>query len=58
MNTPGTVHALCRIIYRILMVSSVADARVRWDKDTAYSTLTKALDECEKLKLRIEVCSF
>ncbi|KAG2338897.1 hypothetical protein BDR05DRAFT_1062476 [Suillus weaverae] len=34
--------------------SSLADARVRLNKGTSNSTLTGALDECEKLKLRIE----
>ncbi|KAG1735993.1 hypothetical protein EDB19DRAFT_1722852 [Suillus lakei] len=34
--------------------SSLADARVRLTKGTNNSTLTGALDECEKLKLRIE----
>ncbi|KAG1772589.1 hypothetical protein EV702DRAFT_1133413 [Suillus placidus] len=33
---------------------SLADARVRLNKGTPNSTLTGALDECEKLKLRIE----
>lgn len=34
--------------------SSFADARVRLNKGTSHSELTKALNECEELKLRIE----
>ncbi|KAG1806103.1 uncharacterized protein BJ212DRAFT_1303762 [Suillus subaureus] len=34
--------------------SSLADARVQLNKGKPNSTLTRALDECEKLKLRIE----
>jgi hypothetical protein len=58
MNILGTLHASFRIIYHILMVGSFADARVRLNKGTNHSALTKALNECEELKLRIEVCSF
>ncbi|KAG2148699.1 uncharacterized protein EDB93DRAFT_1144340 [Suillus bovinus] len=38
--------------------SSLADARLRLNKGTPISTLTATLDECEKLKLKIErACS-
>jgi hypothetical protein len=40
------------------MVCSFADARVRLNKGMTYSTLAKALDECEELELRIKVRSF